>query len=333
MPAFAPGFGHSFSADHVQLLNAAREAAALGLTGGATPSAYSSGAATPAGTAGGQSQGAVAAGGANGAPPHYHAPGSTVCSLCVTDGSCDDMHLLAASSGSYSHAMHAALSSTAAAAASSAAAAAAAGNSSGTSTPLRGPRGTPSVYRPNGNSLSELHHLQLLHAQSGNPTLSTLLPLCPLGAASSQLAHAHAAGLANLNMSLSLGMGMPMGPLGVAHLGAAGLLERIGAYTREERARRVARYKDKKARRVWSKRVLYQVRKDFAVSRRRVGGRFIKKQNAGCPCADFCVPGCVNYREDQSEAAQLAAQQAAKEAQQQQQGGSKSTSRSGSRKK
>jgi len=27
------------------------------------------------------------------------------------------------------------------------------------------------------------------------------------------------------------------------------------------------------------KRVLYQVRKDFAVSRRRVGGRFIKKEN------------------------------------------------------
>jgi len=55
---------------------------------------------------------------------------------------------------------------------------------------------------------------------------------------------------------------------------------RIGLYTREERARHVARYKEKRLRRIWTKRVLYQVRKDFAVTRKRVGGRFIKKDEA-----------------------------------------------------
>jgi len=166
---------------------------------------------------------------------------------------------------------------------------------------LRGPRGSPSIYRSN-NGMNDLHHLQMLHAQSTNPSLTTLLPLCPLGAASSQLSSSmHGGGgggggnssLSHHHHHAAMALGMhSMGLLGAAAAAgaAAGLLggsggsggpERIGAYTREERARRVARYKDKKQRRVWSKRVLYQVRKDFAVSRRRVGGRFIKKQNPG----------------------------------------------------
>ena len=44
------------------------------------------------------------------------------------------------------------------------------------------------------------------------------------------------------------------------------------------RKRRVARFHGKRARRVWTKRVKYDVRKNFAETRLRVKGRFVKKE-------------------------------------------------------
>ena len=52
----------------------------------------------------------------------------------------------------------------------------------------------------------------------------------------------------------------------------------IGAYSPEARKRRIARFHGKRARRVWTKRVKYDVRKDFASTRPRVEGRFAKKE-------------------------------------------------------
>jgi len=52
----------------------------------------------------------------------------------------------------------------------------------------------------------------------------------------------------------------------------------IGAYSPEARKRRIARFHGKRARRVWTKRVKYDVRKNFAETRLRVKGRFVKKE-------------------------------------------------------
>lgn len=53
----------------------------------------------------------------------------------------------------------------------------------------------------------------------------------------------------------------------------------IGAYTPEERRMRIQRFLEKRRNRVWTKKVKYDVRKNFADSRIRVKGRFIRKQD------------------------------------------------------
>lgn len=52
----------------------------------------------------------------------------------------------------------------------------------------------------------------------------------------------------------------------------------MGAYSRESRKERIQRFIDKRNRRVWTKKVKYDVRKNFADSRVRVKGRFVKKE-------------------------------------------------------
>lgn len=51
---------------------------------------------------------------------------------------------------------------------------------------------------------------------------------------------------------------------------------RIGVYTREERAIIIRRFHEKRARRVWKKKIRYHCRKNLADRRLRVKGRFIK---------------------------------------------------------
>jgi len=53
----------------------------------------------------------------------------------------------------------------------------------------------------------------------------------------------------------------------------------IGIYTRAERAAKIYRFRQKRERRNFSKRVLYGSRKRFADSRPRVGGRFVVNEN------------------------------------------------------
>lgn len=53
----------------------------------------------------------------------------------------------------------------------------------------------------------------------------------------------------------------------------------IGTYTRAERAAKIARYREKRARRKWTKKIMYDCRKSFADNRPRVGGRFIKMKD------------------------------------------------------
>ena len=53
----------------------------------------------------------------------------------------------------------------------------------------------------------------------------------------------------------------------------------VGAYSPESRRLRVERFVMKRDRRVWKKKVKYDVRKNFADSRLRVKGRFVKKED------------------------------------------------------
>jgi hypothetical protein len=53
----------------------------------------------------------------------------------------------------------------------------------------------------------------------------------------------------------------------------------VGAYSPESRTVRIERYMQKRNNRVWTKTVKYDVRKNFADSRLRVKGRFVKKED------------------------------------------------------
>jgi hypothetical protein len=53
----------------------------------------------------------------------------------------------------------------------------------------------------------------------------------------------------------------------------------VGAYSPESRRKRIARFMEKRKQRVWTKRVKYDVRKNFADARLRVKGRFVKKED------------------------------------------------------
>ena len=53
----------------------------------------------------------------------------------------------------------------------------------------------------------------------------------------------------------------------------------IGIYSPESRKKRVQRFFEKRKQRVWTKKVKYDVRKNFADSRLRVKGRFVKKED------------------------------------------------------
>lgn len=53
----------------------------------------------------------------------------------------------------------------------------------------------------------------------------------------------------------------------------------VGAYSPESRRKRIQKFLDKRQKRVWTKKVKYDVRKNFADSRLRVKGRFVKKED------------------------------------------------------
>ncbi|CAI5725424.1 unnamed protein product [Peronospora destructor] len=53
----------------------------------------------------------------------------------------------------------------------------------------------------------------------------------------------------------------------------------VGAYSPDSRQKRIEKFLDKRQKRVWRKEVKYDVRKNFADSRLRVKGRFVKKED------------------------------------------------------
>jgi hypothetical protein len=56
-------------------------------------------------------------------------------------------------------------------------------------------------------------------------------------------------------------------------------VKHVGIYSPEARRKRIERFLEKRKRRVWTKKVKYDVRKNFADSRLRVKGRFVKKED------------------------------------------------------
>ena len=60
---------------------------------------------------------------------------------------------------------------------------------------------------------------------------------------------------------------------------ASNELKFIGAYSPDERYKRLIKFFSKRNRRLWTKRVKYDVRKNFADSRVRVKGRFVRKED------------------------------------------------------
>jgi hypothetical protein len=58
----------------------------------------------------------------------------------------------------------------------------------------------------------------------------------------------------------------------------------VGSYSPEARRKRIERFLEKRKKRVWSKKVDYDVRKNFANSRLRVKGRFVKKEDEELLC-------------------------------------------------
>lgn len=57
-------------------------------------------------------------------------------------------------------------------------------------------------------------------------------------------------------------------------------MKKIGGLTFEERLLRVNRYREKRGRRVWNRKVSYQCRKKVADNRIRIKGRFVTKEDA-----------------------------------------------------
>jgi hypothetical protein len=56
---------------------------------------------------------------------------------------------------------------------------------------------------------------------------------------------------------------------------------RVGAYTKEERQIRIAKFRAKKNRRVWKKQIKYDCRKKLADNRPRIKGRFVTRKGDG----------------------------------------------------
>lgn len=62
---------------------------------------------------------------------------------------------------------------------------------------------------------------------------------------------------------------------------------RVGVYTREERQKRIERFREKKLKRIWRKQIKYDCRKRLADTRPRVKGRFVSRAGDGTdPPAD-----------------------------------------------
>ena len=60
---------------------------------------------------------------------------------------------------------------------------------------------------------------------------------------------------------------------------ANGKKRMVGSYGPDDRRKRIGRFLEKRQKRVWTKKVKYDVRKNFADSRMRVKGRFVKKED------------------------------------------------------
>jgi hypothetical protein len=53
----------------------------------------------------------------------------------------------------------------------------------------------------------------------------------------------------------------------------------VGRYSPTSRKEKIDRFVEKRRRRIWRKRIKYDVRKNFADSRLRVKGRFVRKED------------------------------------------------------
>lgn len=123
-----------------------------------------------------------------------------------------------------------------------------------------------------------------------------MMTMHPMGIHRSALGmdHAHMSGL-NMHLLHPL---IPIGTLPV-HFDEGSI--RVGAYTKEERQIRIAKFRAKKNRRVWKKQIKYDCRKKLADNRPRIKGRFVTRKDDDDPDQDN-DNGQEREREDQQKA-------------------------------
>jgi len=111
-----------------------------------------------------------------------------------------------------------------------------------------------------------------------SPSISPSLPLSSSSSSSSSSlsSHSHDCPIVSLNPQIKV----ECSPLSVDRTQGSALSSSstptVGVYSKAERQRKIARYRAKRARRNYDKRILYECRKNFADRRPRVGGRFVK---------------------------------------------------------
>ena len=85
--------------------------------------------------------------------------------------------------------------------------------------------------------------------------------------------------LSDLSDVLAVGSPSSYKPMTFAQTVRRGERHLIGSYSPLRRQKRVREFMEKRKRRIWKKRIKYDVRKSFADSRLRVKGRFVKKSD------------------------------------------------------
>eukprot|EP00977_Amphora_coffeiformis_P011324 scaffold2726_cov167-Amphora_coffeaeformis.AAC.2 len=132
-------------------------------------------------------------------------------------------------------------------------------------TPVHPPAGIKSNILPvaSSNPTASTHHLNQIHPPAPVTSYTTTTKSANITTTTTTMLPPAAAAASTTTFSMDL-------------LNKDG---RIGIYLPEARKARIARFHEKRARRIWRKRIKYDCRKKLADSRPRIKGRFVKRSD------------------------------------------------------